>query len=77
MQSTKITYGYKKTLFWIDVVCSIVFFLIAGLLMWIFGMIFNSMVVTAIIMAILIAVFIVIKLACSAVVYRELSKRIG
>ena len=77
MQSTKITYGYKKTLFWIDIVCSLVFFLIAGLLMWIFGMIFNSMVVTAIIMAILIAIFIVIKLACSAVVYRELSKRIG
>ena len=77
MQSTKITYGYKKTLFWIDVVCSLVFFLVTGLLMWILGMIFDSMVVTFIIMAILIAIFIVIKLACSAVVYRELSKRIG
>lgn len=77
MQSTKITYGYKSTLFWIDVVCSLVFFIIAGILMWLFGLVIDNMIVTMIIMAILIAVFIVIKLACGAVIYRELSKRIG
>lgn len=77
MQSTKITYGYKSTLFWIDVVCSLVFFIISGILMWIIGMIMNSMVVTFIIMAVLIAIFIVVKMACNAVVYRELSKRMA
>ena len=76
MQSTKITYGYKSTLFWIDMVCSLVFFIVAGILMWLIGLIINNMIVTMIIMAILIAVFIVIKLACGAVVYRELSKRV-
>ncbi len=76
MQSTKITYGYKSTLFWIDVVCSLVFFIIAGILMWLIGIVINNMIVTMIIMAILTAIFIVIKLACGAVVYRELSKRI-
>ncbi len=77
MQSTKITYGYKSTLFWIDVVCSLVFFIISGILMWIIGMILNSMVVTFIVMAVLIAIFIVVKMACNAVVYRELSKRMA
>lgn len=77
MQSTKITYGYKSTLFWIDMVCSLVFFIIAGILMWLIGLVINNMIVTMIIMAILISVFIVIKLACGAVIYRELSKRIG
>lgn len=77
MQSTKITYGYKSTLFWIDVVYSLGFFIIAGILMWLIGLVIDNMIVTMIIMAILIAVFIVIKLACGAVIYRELSKRIG
>lgn len=77
MQSTKITYGYKSTLFWIDLVCSLVFFLVAGILIWIIGLITNSQVVTLIITSILTAVFFVIKLACNAVVYRELSKRLS
>ena len=50
---------------------------IAGILMWLIGLVIDNMIVTMIIMAILIAVFIVIKLACGAVIYRELSKRIG
>ena len=44
--------------------------------MWLIGIVINNMLVTMIIMAILTAIFIVIKLACGAVVYRELSKRI-
>ena len=76
MESTKITYGYKSTLFWIDIVCSLVFFVIAGIVIWLIGTVANSLVVSAIIMAILTAIFFVIKLACGAVAYRELSKRV-
>lgn len=77
MESTKITYGYKSTLFWIDIVCSLVFFVIAGIVIWLIGTVANSLVVSAIIMAILTAIFFVIKLACGAVAYRELSKRVN
>ena len=75
MQSTKITYGYKSTLFWIDFVCSWVIIIVCFILFWLIGLMTDSVAVMGFVMAIIIALFFVIKLACNAVVYRELSKR--
>ena len=76
MTSTKMTYGYKSTLFWIDVVCALVFSIVVLIIMRIVNAITSSMIVVGIVMAVLISVISVIKLACGAVVYRELSKRV-
>ena len=76
MQSTKITYGYKSTLFWIDIVIAVVVSIVIGIISWIIGLITDSLVVTMIFLALMISVVAVVRVGCSAVVYRELQKRL-
>ena len=75
MQSTKITYGYKSTLFWTDLAIYAIMFVIILILSFLINLITNSMVVNMIINIIVVSVFSVVKVGCSAVAYRELSKR--
>ena len=76
MQSTKITYGYKSTLFWIDIIISVVASIAIGVIIWLVGLIIDSSVVTMIVMALIISLVAVIRVGCNAVVYRELQKRL-
>ncbi len=76
LQSTKITYGYKSTLFWTDVVLGVAFSVILGLVAWIFGSLIGSGILTMIFVLILYAAFAVVKVGCAAVAYRALSKRL-
>lgn len=75
VQSTKITYGYKSTLFWIDFFMGWIFIILSWLLHQIFVKGMESMSAFIIVMLIFTAVFSVVRVGCSAVVYRELQKR--
>lgn len=75
VQSTKITYGYKSTLFWIDFFMGWIFIILSWLLHQIFVKGMESMSAYIIVMLIFTAVFSVVRVGCSAVVYRELQKR--
>ena len=76
LQSTKITYGYKSTLFWADLLIGVIVSILWALIAWIFGMVIESAVLTLILGLILFAAYSVIKVGMSAVAYRELSKRL-
>lgn len=75
VQSTKITYGYKSTLFWIDFFMGWIFIILSWLLHQIFIKGMESMKLFIVVMLIFTAVFSVVKIGCSAVAYRELQKR--
>ena len=75
MQSTKITYGYKSTLFWTDIAIFVLMAVILGIISFLISLITDSFVVTLIITIIITSIFAVVKVGCSAVAYRELSKR--
>ena len=76
LQSTKITYGYKATLFGADFLFGIGCGLLFGLITWLCGSVIESAVLTGIFVLALYAVVAVIKVGMSAVAYRELSKRL-
>ena len=76
IQSTKITYGYKSTLFWIDIVFFLIMAIASGLINWLISLIVDSQILTMIITALIISLFSVAKVGCNAVVYRELQKRL-
>ncbi len=75
MQSTKITYGYKSTLFWIDFVISWIAIILFYIIYLIIAKGMGSMGFYIILAVILTAVISVIKVGCSAVAYRGLQKR--
>ena len=77
LQSTKITYGYKSTLFWAELLLSIVIGLISGLIMWICVGLIGSNILGSIVFMLIFATAAVVKVGCSAVAYRELSKRLN
>ena len=76
MQSTKITYGYKSTLFWIDLLIAVVVSIFIGIINFLIMLVTNSPIITIILMSIIIALVAVIRVGCAAVAYRELQKRL-
>ena len=77
LQSTKITYGYKSTLFWTDLIIGILSSFAAGIVIWVFGSLIGSGILTIVFMLLLYAVIAVVKVGCCAVAYRQLSKRLA
>lgn len=75
IQSTKITYGYKSTLFWIDFFIGWIVIILSYLIHQIFIKGMESMEAYVIVMLIFTAVVSVVRIGCSAVIYRELQKR--
>ena len=75
MQSTKITYGYKWTLFFIDLLIGIIAMVGSGIIVYIISLVIESSVVSGILSIIIIAVLMVWKVGVSAVIYRQLSQR--
>ena len=76
MQSTKITYGYKSTLFWIDLLIAVVVSIFFGIINFLTMLVTNSPIITMIFMVIIISLVAVIRVGCAAVAYRELQKRL-
>ena len=76
LQSTKITYGYKSTLLWADLLIGVIVSILWALIAWLCGMVIESAVLTLILGLILFAAYSVIKVGMSAVAYRKLSKRL-
>lgn len=76
LNSTKITYGYKSTLFFADLILAILTSVVMGIIMWIFAVLLESDILVAIFIILLYAAVAVVKVGCSAVAYRELSKRL-
>ena len=76
LQSTKITYGYKATLFGAEILLGIAISLVAGLIMWICVDLIGSSILGSIVFMLIFAAMAVVKVGCSAVAYRELSKRL-
>lgn len=76
MQSTKITYGYKSTLFWIDLLIVVVVSIFFGIINFLTMLVTNSPIITMIFMVIIISLVAVIRVGCAAVAYRELQKRL-
>ena len=76
MQSTKITYGYKSTLFWIDLLIFVVVSIFFGIINFLTMLVTNSPIITMIFMVIIISLVAVIRVGCAAVAYRELQKRL-
>ncbi len=74
-QSTKVTYGYKWTLFFIDLVMALIYLVVAAIIGLVIGFLVKSQLVSGIITVILLSIFMVWKLGVSAVVYRQLSQR--
>lgn len=75
IQSTKITYGYKSTLFWIDFFIGWIVIILSYLIHQIFIKGMESMEAYVIVMLIFTAVVSVVRIGCNAVIYRELQKR--
>ena len=79
IQSTKATYGYKWTIFLVSFIISVASSAVIMVVMWLLGLVipYKAMaIVSMIVMILYIAVVGVFFLGCSAVIYRELSKRI-
>ena len=76
LQSTKITYGYKSTLFWAELLLGIAISVVAGLIMWICVGLIGSDILGSIVFMLIFAAMAVGNVGCSAVAYRELSKRL-
>ena len=74
IQSNKITYGYKWTIFGVSFVLYMVLMVALWLLTFLFGMIKLAFVGT-ILSVVLLAAYMVINLGCQAVIYRNLSRR--
>ena len=75
IQSTKITYGYKSTLFWIDFFIGWIVIILSYLIHQIFIKGMESIEAYLFVMLIFTAVVSVVRIGCSAVIYRELQKR--
>lgn len=75
IQSTKITYGYKSTLFWIDFFIGWIVIILSYLIHQIFIKGMESMEAYVIVMLIFTAVVSVVRIGCNAVIYHELQKR--
>ncbi len=75
VQSTKITYGYKSTLFWIDFFMGWIYIILSWLLHQVFVKGMESMGAYIVVLLILTAVYSVVRVGCSSVAYRELQKR--
>ena len=75
IQSTKITYGYKSTLFWIDFFIGWIVIILSYLIHQIFIKGMESMEAYLFVMLIFTAVVSVVRIGCNAVIYHELQKR--
>ncbi len=73
IQSSKMTDGYKGTIFLIGLVLGLIFGVAFGIVSFIFGLI-DVAILTLLAILILIAVYAVISVGCSAVIYRDLQK---
>ena len=74
LQSTKITYGYKSTLFFAELLIGVIVGVVWALIGWLCGSVIGSMALTGILGLILFAAYSVIKVGMSAVAYRQLSQ---
>lgn len=76
LQSTKITYGYKATLFGADFVVGFAVNILWLLVAWLCGSVIGSALLTGILGLILMAAYSVIRVGMAAIAYRKLSTRL-
>ena len=76
LQSTKITYGYKSTLFFAELLIGVIVSVVWALIGWLCGSVIGSMALTGILGLILFAAYSVIKVGMAAIAYRKLSTRL-